>query len=271
MVPPPKIYVFYLFSAISTHEHLALTILPLAIVSSWRHKPLLPPRCLGSSPHHRTDRPYWNPMRPNISIRSRGGPYWHIEPRWVSIWRIQDPRLHGTLGEESWIMDLGSAILKFNMVSIFQYGPPWIQDSFQESRAILDLGSWIRHIEIQCVSICQCGPVLFLVLLSPRLLLPSACAYLRHPQKNKQTNGHPAARTWKDWFLFCLGGTVEHLSKQRWVVLRQYSFSGSFLAKVLLSCPKKLIFLKAWGAKFQDWTKKLLFSCFFGTVQHFGN
>ena len=38
--------------------------------------------------------------------------------------KIQDPRLHGTLAEESWIMDRGSAILKFNMVSIFQYGPP---------------------------------------------------------------------------------------------------------------------------------------------------
>ena len=37
--------------------------------------------------------------------------------------KIQDPRLHGTLGEESWIMDLGPAIFKFNMVSIFQYGP----------------------------------------------------------------------------------------------------------------------------------------------------
>ena len=29
---------------------------------------------------------------------------------------------------------------------------------FPESRAILDLASWIRHIEIQCVSIFQCGP-----------------------------------------------------------------------------------------------------------------
>ena len=35
--------------------------------------------------------------------------------------KIQD--FTGPLGEESWIMDLGSAILKFNMVSIFQYGP----------------------------------------------------------------------------------------------------------------------------------------------------
>ena len=31
---PPKIYVFYLISAISTHEHLLMTILPLPIVSS---------------------------------------------------------------------------------------------------------------------------------------------------------------------------------------------------------------------------------------------
>ena len=32
--PLPKICVFYLFSAISTHEHLLMTILPLTIVSS---------------------------------------------------------------------------------------------------------------------------------------------------------------------------------------------------------------------------------------------
>ena len=48
--------------------------------------------------------------------------------------------------------------------------------------------SWIldRHIEIQYVSIFQCGPAPFLVLLSPRLLLLSACAYLRHPKNTKK-------------------------------------------------------------------------------------
>ena len=54
------------------------------------------------------------------------------------------------------ILDLGSAILKFNMVSMFQYGPPQIQDSFQESRAILDLGSAILKCNI--ASIFQYGP-----------------------------------------------------------------------------------------------------------------
>ena len=47
----------------------------------------------------------------------------HIEFQYGGS-KVQDPRLHGALGEESWIMDLGSSILKFNMASIFQYSTP---------------------------------------------------------------------------------------------------------------------------------------------------
>ena len=187
MVAPPKDLCFFYFQLLplmsisswhaSTHDRLLMTaqtpppIHVSQILSSWPHKPTILKRNAAQ---------YFN--------KPRGGPHWNIEPHWVSIWQIQDPRFRRTLGVESWITDLGSAILKFNISSIFQYGPPWIQDSShsQESSATLDLGSWIRHIEIQCVSIFQCGPVPFLVLLSPRLVLLSACAYLRHPKK--QTN-----------------------------------------------------------------------------------
>ena len=170
------------------------------------HKPRHALTCLRSSPNVRTNRPHWNPMRPNISTWPRGGPHWNIEPHWVSIWRIQDPRFPRTLGEESWITDLGSALLKFNMASIFQYDPPWIQDSSQEFRAILDnLGSAILKFNtFQYFNISmRSSPLLGFVIST--VFCDSLQVHICGTQKNKTTNGHLAPRTWKACYRVCLG------------------------------------------------------------------
>ena len=75
--------------------------------------------------------------------------YWNIEPYWLSIWRIQDPRLHGTLGEESWIMDLGWPILKYWTILSFNMADPRSKIARDSWGRILDHGSWICYIEIQ--------------------------------------------------------------------------------------------------------------------------
>ena len=157
MVPPPKIYVFTLFLAISTYEHLLTTILPLAIVSSPSTRMS---RIISSSPHKPTI------LKPNAAQYFNmvsGRPilkYW-------AILRFNMAESRSKIARGSWggILDHGSWICYIEI----QYGlnisiwPSLNPRSFQESRAILDLGSWIRHIEIQCVSIFQCGPLPILV------------------------------------------------------------------------------------------------------------
>ena len=68
----------------------------------------------------------------------------HIEIQYgfnISIWPSLNPRFLPKSPEESWILDLGSTILKFNMDSIFQHGlPRFLPKSPEES--------WI----FQCVS-----------------------------------------------------------------------------------------------------------------------
>ena len=68
----------------------------------------------------------------------------HIEIQYgfnISIWPSLNPRFLPKSPAESWILDLGSAILKFNIYSIFQYGLPRFFPKSPEE-------SWI----FQCVS-----------------------------------------------------------------------------------------------------------------------
>ena len=222
---PPKIYVFCLLSALSPHDHPLMTILPLTTVPLWPHKPLHPLTCLRSSPNVRTNRPHWNPMRPNISTWPRGGPHWNIEPHWVSIWRIQDPRFPRTLGEGSWITDLGSATLKVDMAAIFQYDPPWIQDSSQESRAILDLPHW----NSMCFNISLGSSALLGFAISAAF--DGLHVHICGTPNIKETNGHLSPRTWKDCYWVCLGPYSAWFIKRKCCLI-------SFLQEAL-HCPKK--------------------------------
>ena len=87
--------------------------------------------------------------------------------------------------------------------------------------------------EVQCVSIFQCGPVPFLFFVVCTALV-TVCMCISAASKETKnlmdTLPHEPERI--DFLFF-----VEHLSKQRRVVLRQYNILVSFLAKVL-SCPK---------------------------------
>ena len=205
MVPPPKdlciLSVFSFFHSRasphdhpSTHDHLLMTAQTppsthvSQIISSWPHKPTI--LKLNAAQYFKV------PWRTTLK-------HW---AHWVSIWRIQDPRFPRTLGEESWITDLGSALLKFNMASIFQYDPPWIQDSSQEFRAILDnLGSAILKFNtFQYFNISmRSSPLLGFVIST--VFCDSLQVHICGTQKNKTTNGNLAPRTWKACYRVCLG------------------------------------------------------------------
>ena len=103
-------------------------------------------RIISSSPHRPTI------LKPNAAQYFNTVSRRPILKYWTTLsFNMADPR--SKIARDSWgrILDHGSWICYIEI----QYGlknsiwPPWIQDSFQESRAILDLGSWIRHIEIQ--------------------------------------------------------------------------------------------------------------------------
>ena len=136
-------------STLSTHDHLFITILPLTIVASWPHKPTI------------------QPHKPSIQCGTAEA-YIEILSHIVfqySWSKIQD-------GEESWITDL-RILDPLYWSSIW---PPYFNMAPSESK---NLGSWIRHIEIQGGSIIQYGP------------LP--CVYLRY-QETKETNGYFSQR-----------------------------------------------------------------------------